>query len=108
MDIIEKKLNDLYKEHMKKYDAAVYANDDPKTTDADSLISEGYHDGFADGLSAASNLFRSKEKLNAEIADVSKSTPKLGIIGRVKYVQNNQDKYPELMKLDYHDMREVL
>lgn len=49
------------------------------------------------------------EKMSeSEIADVSKSTPKLGIIGRVKYVQNNQDKYPELMKLDYHDMREVL
>lgn len=43
-----------------------------------------------------------------EIKDVRKNTPNLGIIGRVKYVQNNQDKYPELMKMGYHDMREVL
>lgn len=53
-------------------------------------------------------LLEAHERCRREISDVRNHTPNLGIIGRVKYVQNDQEKYPELMKMGYHDMKEIL
>ena len=61
-DEFNKQIETLIAKHSDLYDEYYQQNENPENSDGESLVLEGYHDGFSDGLSAAWRLFLRYEK----------------------------------------------